>query len=247
MRVASFSTVSPGPTVTIWSRKRLGLLDLGEAHAAEGADRLAEDAVGLGRAMFGGEDEAVDVAAEANGVEPEIPLIALGGRGGAGEAVDGDVLDGRGVDVLDPAGGEIGGKRLLGRHAHDVEPQRLAAAVLDAEHRLRGVVEGEALRRGESEAELRMQEAAAAHEAFARILAEDDAVDVGEIGVLGPLAPAVAGGPLYWRALASALVMRSGVDGCEDRKSGARGLMAPLCCGLSSELCSIEVRKRTAP
>ena len=36
---------------------------------------------------------------------------------------------------------EIFGQRLLGRHAHHVEPQRLRAAVLDAEHRLRGVVE----------------------------------------------------------------------------------------------------------
>ena len=89
------------------------------------------------------------------------------------------------IDVLDPAGGEIGGERLLGRHAHDVKAQRLRAAVLDADHRLRGVVERKAVRRGEGEAELGMQEAPAADEAFARILAEDDAVDVGEIGGLG--------------------------------------------------------------
>ena len=85
------------------------------------------------------------------------------------------------IDVLDPAGVEIVGQRLLGGHAHHVEPQRLAAAVLDAEHRLRRVVEREAVRRHEGEAEPRMQEAASAHEAFARILAVEHAVDAGEI------------------------------------------------------------------
>ena len=36
-------------------------------------DQLAEDTIGLGRAALGGEDEAVNVAAEAIGVEPENP------------------------------------------------------------------------------------------------------------------------------------------------------------------------------
>ena len=109
------------------------------------------------------------------------------------------------IDVLDPAGGQIFGERLLGRHAHDVEAKRLAAAVLDAEHGLRGVVEREAVGRGEGEAELRMQEAPAAHKAFARILAIDDAVDIAEIGVarLRALLRAVGGGGdigAHWRA-----------------------------------------------
>ena len=111
----------------------------------------------------------------------------------AGEAVDADVLDRFGLDVLDPAGGEVFGERLLGRHAHHVEAHRLAAAFLDAEHRLRGVVEGEALRRQEGEAEPGMQEAAAAHEAFARVFAVDHAVDAGEIGRLVALAGAGRG------------------------------------------------------
>src|SRR6202040_4234617 len=132
--------------------------------------------------MLGGEDEAIDVAAVADGVETEVPLIAFCRRGGPGEAVDDDVVDGCGIDVLDPAGGEIGGKRLLRRHAHHVEAQRLAAAVLDAEHRLRGVVERKTVRRREGEAEFWMQEARAAHKTFARILAEYDAVDIAEIG-----------------------------------------------------------------
>src|SRR5262249_58657649 len=64
------------------------------------------------------------------------------------------------------------------------EPQGLAAALLDAENRLRGVVEHESVRRQEGEAEPGVQEAAAAHKAFARILAIDHAVDAGEIGRL---------------------------------------------------------------
>src|SRR5262249_51079686 len=118
------------------------------------------------------------------GVEPEVPLVALGGRGGAGEAVDGDLFDGAGIDVLDPARRQIFGKLLLGGHAHNVEPQRLAPAVFDPEHGLRGVVEVETFGRREGKAEPRMQEAAPAHEAFARVLAEYDAVDAGEVRVL---------------------------------------------------------------
>src|SRR5262249_61126955 len=86
--------------------------------------------------------------------------------------------------VPDPPGVEIIGERLPRGPAHDVEPQGLAAALLDAQNRLRGVVEHESLRCQEGEAEPWMQEAAAAHEAFARILAVDHAVDAGEIGRL---------------------------------------------------------------
>src|SRR5208282_4658985 len=138
--------------------------------------------------VLGRIDEAVDVAAEANGVEPEVPLIALGGGRRAREAVDGDILDSGGVDLLDPAGGQIGGKRLLRGHAHNIQPQCLAAAALDAENGLRRVIEGEALGGSKGKAEPRMQEAAAADEAFARIFAEHDAVDAGEISDLVPSA-----------------------------------------------------------
>src|SRR6516225_10351391 len=61
----------------------------------------------------------------------------------------------------------------------------LAAAALDAEHGPSGVVERKALRRGKSEAQLGMEKTAAADETFARILAIDETVDVGEIGRFG--------------------------------------------------------------
>src|SRR5579863_4239514 len=133
--------------------------------------------------MFGGEDEAVNVAAEANGVEPEVPLIALGDRGRAGKAVDGDVFDGRRIDVLDPAGREVLGECLLGRYAHDVQTHRLAAVAFNAKHGLRGIIEGETLGRGESEAELGMEKAPAAHEALAWVLAKYDTVDIAKVDV----------------------------------------------------------------
>ena len=76
---------------------------------------------------------------------------------------------------------EIIGQLLVGGNAHDIEPQREFAAVLHAEHRLRRVLEHEAFGRGEGEAELRMQEAPAAHEAFARVLAIDQPVDLAQI------------------------------------------------------------------
>src|SRR5208282_6519168 len=58
--------------------------------------------------------------------------------------------------------------------------------MLDAKNGLRRVVEGEALGGGKGKAQSRMQETAAADEAFARILAEYDAVDAGEISDLVP-------------------------------------------------------------
>ena len=81
------------------------------------------------------------------------------------------------VDVFHPARRQVFAQALFGRDAHNVEPQRLSAALLDAEHGLRGVVERESLGRHEGEAELGMQEAPAAHEAFARILAVGETVD----------------------------------------------------------------------
>ena len=61
--------------------QRLGRLAFRQAHAAEGPDRIAEGAVDLRRHALGGEDEAIDIAAEAHRIEPERPLIALGGGG----------------------------------------------------------------------------------------------------------------------------------------------------------------------
>ncbi len=74
-----------------------------------------------------------------------------------------------------------------------------------------------------------MQEPAAAHEAFARILAIDHAVDAGEIGH----ALALAGARRAELARVGLRVLtRSGVAGCEDRKSGARGSILPWLAGL---------------
>ena len=145
-------------------------------------DRLAKCLIDLRRHLLGREDEAIDVAAEPHREQPERPLVALGGRGRGREAVDGELLDGLAVDVLDPAGVEIGRQRLLGGHSHDIEPQRLAAALLDAENGLRRVVEDKSLRRHEGERKPRMQEAAATHKSFARVFAVRYAVNRGEIG-----------------------------------------------------------------
>src|SRR4029077_1702532 len=87
----------------------------------------------------------------------------------------------------------IVGEGLLGRHLDGVEAERLVAAVLEAEHRLGGVLQREAFRRREGEAELRMQEAAAAYIAFDRVLAVDEAVEFGEIGRAAAVAAAIAG------------------------------------------------------
>jgi len=65
-----------------------------------------------------------------------------------------------------------------------------------------------------------VQKAPAAHEAFARILAEDQAVDACEVVLLVALAGA---GPGELAGIACAFFTRSGVAGWEERKSGARG------------------------
>ncbi len=162
----------------------LSRLALGERHAAEGGHRFAVGAIDLRRHALGREDEAIDIGAEAHGIDAEHPLVAFRHRGGGGQAVDDRILDALLVDVLDPAGVDVFGERLLSRHPHHVEAQGLTAAVLDAEHRLRGVVEREAVRRHESETELGMQKASPANEAFARILAVDQSVYIGEIFLL---------------------------------------------------------------
>src|SRR6516162_6483971 len=164
--------------------QRLCRLAFRQRHATEGADRFAKGAIDLRGRALGGEDEAIDVAPEPHRIEPKHPLVALGGCGRRRQPVDDGLLDGFGVDVLDPAGGQVIRERLFRGHAHDIEPQGLAAAFLDAENRLRGVVEHESLRRQEGETEPGVQETAAAHEALARVLAVDHAVDAGEIGGL---------------------------------------------------------------
>src|SRR5262249_50470873 len=156
--------------------QRLCRLAFRQRHATEGADGFAKGAVDLRGRALGGEDEAIDVAAEPHRIEAKHPLVALGGRVRRRQPFEDDVLDGLGVDPPAPTGLEEIPERLFRGHAHDIEPQSLAAGPLDAENRLRGVVEHESLRRQESEAEPWMQEAAATHEAFARVLAVDHAV-----------------------------------------------------------------------
>src|SRR6478609_10544532 len=173
--------------------QRLRRGDLIGRHATERAERVSEALVHRLGSILRRVDDAVDLAAEPHHVEPKRPLVALGGRGRRREAADHHLLDGLGVDVFDPAGVEILRQGLFGRHTDDVEAQRLRAVVFDAEHRLRRVIEYETLRRGKGEAELRMQEFPSAHEALARVLAEHDAIEVGEVLVLLALAGAGTG------------------------------------------------------
>src|SRR5450830_992330 len=144
----------------------MDLLAFLQAHAAERCNRLAERAVDLWRLVFRRENEAIDVAAETHGEQTERPFIAGGGGGRGGEAVDGEFLDACRIDMLYPAGLQVVGQGLLGRHAHHVEAHRLVAA-------------------------LEVQKAAAAREALARILAIDYSVEIAEI--FGAVAFARAG------------------------------------------------------
>ena len=89
-----------------------------------------------------------------------------------------------------------------------------------------------------------MQEAAAAHKAFARVFAIDDVVDRGEIGLAVALAAFAARS--IAAPMACAFCTRSGVAGCDDRKSCARGSSEVLP-AFSAALRSIAVRKREAP
>src|SRR5690606_10494701 len=73
----------------------------------------------------------------------------------------------------------------------DVEAHRLRAVAVEAEHRLRGIVEGEIGRSGEGEAETGVQEAAAADIALARVFAVNQTVEAG--GIVLTLALAGAG------------------------------------------------------
>ena len=108
-----------------------------------------------------------------------------GSGSSSSEAIDSGLFHARRIDVFDPAGDQISGERLLRRYPDDVEPQCFATAALYSEHGLGGVIERKALRRGEGETQFRVQESAAAHKAFAGILAIDNAVDVRKIGRLG--------------------------------------------------------------
>ena len=80
MRRASRSGVSPARTVTVRSRKGFAVLHLGNAHATERVERVAERAIDRLGTVFGGENDAIDFAAEPNDVQPECPMVA--GRGG---------------------------------------------------------------------------------------------------------------------------------------------------------------------
>ena len=91
-----------------------------------------------------------------------------------------------------------------------VEPQGLAARSADADQRRRLVVEREAVRRLEGEAELWMDEGVAAHDALRRVVAEGEAVDRREIA--GAIASPLPGAP-NCRASSVAWAMRSGVEG----------------------------------
>src|SRR6187399_3574659 len=122
----------------------LHLLALLQRHATESHHRLTESAVDLLGPVFRCEDEAIDVAAEAHGEETEGPAGAARGCGWRREAVDGELLDAARIDIFHPAGLEIIGQRLLRRHAHHIQTQRFITSVLEAEHRLCGVVEREA-------------------------------------------------------------------------------------------------------
>src|SRR6266403_444331 len=164
-----------------YSKRPRGLNFL-QRQAAEGIHGFARVAVALGGLLLGGENEAVDVAAEAQRVDPELPLIALRGGRCRREAIDRQIL-GRGfVDVFHPAGIQIVAERLFRRYPHDIEAHGLGAALAHADHGLRGIVQRERIGCGEGEAELGMQEAPAPNESFARILPVDDVVDGGEIG-----------------------------------------------------------------
>src|SRR4029077_14128455 len=79
----------------------------------------------------------------------------------------------------------------FGRHAHHIHAQGFAAALLEAEHGLGGIVEREAGWGHKAEAELWMQKMPAARKAFTGIIAVDETVEVGEI--FGAIALAGAG------------------------------------------------------
>src|ERR1035437_657343 len=57
--------------------QRARSLNFLERQPAEGIDGLARVAVALGGLLPGGENEAVDVAAETQRIDPELPLIAV--------------------------------------------------------------------------------------------------------------------------------------------------------------------------
>src|SRR5580700_10724066 len=184
-------------------------LDFRKGQAAEGVDAIPKTAVGFAVAVLRRENEPIHLATEANGVEPERPLIASRGRGRGRKAIDHQLLDRALLDILDPAGVEILDQGLLGGVGHDIKPQRLRRPVLEAENGLCGVVQHEALGCLEREAELRMEESPAPYIAVDRILAIDQPIEISEIGrpvaLAGPLT-----GILPRRALGVPDALRSG-------------------------------------
>ncbi len=147
--------------------------------------------VDLRRLVLCGEDEAIDFAAEADRIKAKAPRIAIAPLPVTpSKAVDLDLFDRGGIDILDPARLQIIRSASGRRDAHDIETQGEVAAILDAEHRLRRVLQDEAIRRGEGETELRMHETASAHEAFARVLAIGQSVEQAADRSGGPASPA---------------------------------------------------------
>ena len=158
--------------------------------AVERADRGEKARVDRGRQRMGGEDQPIDAPVEPDRAEPEAPLLALRDRDRHRQVAVLDRLDRTRLHAVDPAGGERGlqSGRIAGLDA--VEPQRLRAALADADQRRALVFQREPVRRLEGEAELGMQEAAPEREPLRGIVAEGDAVDRAEISVARGLANA---------------------------------------------------------
>ena len=135
--------------------------------------------------------QTIELVADLDDGELEVPFAGARAGDDGRQAVDLDAPHRGAQQTVDPARLDIGLERLAGRRAHAVEPQRLVVAFLHAEHGLARVLEQEALRRGEGEAQPRMREFAAAHEAFIGIVAESEAGDRGEIA--GAIARSDAG------------------------------------------------------
>src|SRR6478735_9002764 len=171
--------------------KRFDLLALLQGHAAEGHDGFAKLLVDLCGSVLGSENKAIDVTAETHRKNAERPISAAGCCGYGLKAVDGKFLDAGGIDIFHPSRLQVVGQRLFGRHAHHVYTQGFAAALLEAEHGLGGIVEREAGWGHKTEAEFWMQEMPAARKAFTGIIAVNETVEVGEI--FGAIALAGAG------------------------------------------------------
>ena len=190
----------------------------------EGVERGHEPRVDRRRKRVGGENEPVKPAVKrmapsrklhcwpwATAVAASRPAILLG-------------FDRRRLDAVDPARPDRARHRSGFRDRDAVEAQGLAAGFANADQGRRLVVEGEAVRRVEGEAEFWMNEGVVAHDALRRVVAEGKAVDGGEIAVA--IDVAVPGAPNF-RASSVAWAMRSGVEGWVAIMSGRSADPAP--------------------